>query len=80
MFRFVIVIVFSLVTILVHKNKPCCLEVSQVMEKVILTFSVLGQMSTFNVGLCEQRHRFVNSHLNDNNFQLQQPIVFIWSD
>ena len=37
-------------------------------------------MTTFNLGLCEQRHRFVNPHLNDNSFQLQQPIVFILSD
>ena len=48
-------------------------------------------MSTFNVGLCEQRRRgafahtnlravLLNTHLNDNSFQLQQPIVFIWSD
>ena len=37
-------------------------------------------MNTFNVGSCEQKHRFVNTHLNDNSFQLQQPIVFIWSD
>ena len=37
-------------------------------------------MSTSNVGLCEQKHRFVNPHLNDHSFQSQQPIVFILSD
>ena len=37
-------------------------------------------MSTINVGSFEQSHRFVNLHLNNNSFQLQQPIVFIWSD
>ena len=35
-------------------------------------------MNTSNVGLCEQKHRFVNPHLNDHSFQLQQPIVFIY--
>ena len=25
-------------------------------------------MSTSNVGLCEQKHRFVNPHLNDHSF------------
>ena len=48
-------------------------------ERMFLTFSVLGLMSTFNVGSCEQRHRFVNPHLKDNNFQLQKLMVFIWS-
>ena len=37
-------------------------------------------MSTSNVGLCEQKHRFVNPHLNNHSFQLQKPIVFILSD
>ena len=30
--------------------------------------------------LCKQNHCFVNTHLNDNSFQLQQPFVFILSD
>ena len=37
-------------------------------------------MSTSDLGLCEQKHRFVNTHLNEHNFQLQQPIIFIISD
>ena len=37
-------------------------------------------MSTSNVGLGEQKRCFVNPHLNDHSFQLQQPIVFILSD
>ena len=37
-------------------------------------------MSTSNVSLCEQKHRFVNPHLNDHSFQLLQSIVFILSD
>ena len=45
-----------------------------------LTLSVSGLMSTFNVGSCEQRHRIVHTHLNDNSSQLQQPIVFILLD
>ena len=78
---FVIVIVFSFVTILVHENKPFCLEVPRVERKEgILIFSVLEPMSTFNVCLCGKRHRFVYPHLNDKSFQLQQPIVFILSD
>ena len=34
-----------------------------------------------NAPSCDHlRHRFVNPHLNDNIFQLHQPIVFILSD
>ena len=46
-----IAIVFSFITILIHKNKRFCFGVSQVLSKEgILAFSVLKLLSTFNVG------------------------------